>query len=589
MAITTVSNSAGLVKALQVAHSGDTIRLNSGNYSGVVLTNLHFASNVTITSANPSHSAVLVGLSVGNSSGLVFTGLEMTSVGSTDPYYAFRVTSSNNISFTNVNVHGDPSTGASTQINGFYVTYSSGISFNNSTFSHINCGITANNDTNVNITGNDFSYLNKGGVELGGSSNVNILSNQFTDFQVSAGTHADAVQVYTAGTSSIASNINISGNEITRGDGDAIQGIFVADETGNLPYHNLVIDDNTVLGGMWDSIFVNANVTGNLEVNNNLAASWAGLNVEGAGTTAATTATAYATTAFLGEIALRGNLSGATVTERGNTAQAYITASGATIATPSGNVGVGSISAVTGTLNTTPVIAPAKTQSVHEFNSVSGNVLSGDSGQNLYLADVGIGAKGQTATVAGSVYTGTYGSLTVNPNGAYTYVEKNLGLTVGQVYDDHFTLTVASSNGPATSSTLDFLVTGSGLGDGAADTIVAGTGAETISGFGAGSILNSGSGPDTFVFSGVASSSPTSQTQVRYFKGGDVIDLSAVDPKFHIVTHFDGHADELVLAHIGTGSWEVYGDTTGSGTANFAIHLSGLSPTYSLTAANFHI
>ena len=76
-------------------------------------------------------------------------------------------------------------------------------------------------------------------------------------------------------------------------------------------------------------------------------------------------------------------------------------------------------------------------------------------------------------------------------------------------------------------------------------------------------------------------------TLIKSFKTGDVVDLSHLDPNFHIVSQFDGHAHELMVQQIGTGNWMVYGDTTGAGVANFEIHLTNVqSP---LMAGNFHL
>ena len=222
--------------------------------------------------------------------------------------------------------------------------------------------------------------------------------------------------------------------------------------------------------------------------------------------------------------------------------------------------------------------------------SLTANALASDTGTGLYLADVGVGASAQQQVASGgSTFNGTYGTLTVNPNGSYTYVESKIPLTAGVTYDDHFTLTVAGAKGGAQVTTLDIIVSGAAIGDGNVDNLVAGSGAQTLSGFGAGSTLTSGSGADTFAFGSLASSTPTNQTVIQHFKAGDIIDLSAIDPSFQVVSKFDGHAHELVLAHLGTGNWEIYGDTTGSGTANFAVHLLGMSSTYVMSAADFHL
>jgi VCBS repeat-containing protein len=239
----------------------------------------------------------------------------------------------------------------------------------------------------------------------------------------------------------------------------------------------------------------------------------------------------------------------------------------------------------------TGVTAIAEVSNLHAYQTVTGNALAGDTGTSLYVADVGIGAGGQKpiAMSGPTVLTGSYGTLTINPNGSYTYAETKDGLTIGQTYDDHFSLTVAGASGGAATSTLDVLLNVNGVGNGGVDNLVGGSTAATMSGFGAGSVLWSGAATDTYLFTSLAQSTPTTQTLIKNFKAGDVIDLSAIDPNFHLVSKFDGHAHELMLVHGGTGNWEIYGDTTGSGTANLAIHLLGVATTYNISASDFHL
>src|SRR3546814_514909 len=73
--------------------------------------------------------------------------------------------------------------------------------------------------------------------------------------------HPDAIQLWTTNTTESARNISITGNVFERGDGDIIQGIFLRDQSGGkLPYQDVTISDNIVLGGMYNGISVgNAN------------------------------------------------------------------------------------------------------------------------------------------------------------------------------------------------------------------------------------------------------------------------------------------------------------------------------------------
>ena len=581
----TVNSAAQLSSALASAHAGDTIQLAAGTYTQLVLNNVNFSSAVTITSADSAHPAVLAGLKVNASSGLTFNNVEMTTLGSGDAYYAFRISDSSNVNFNQVNVHGDPTQAPSTQLTGFYISGSTGVSVTNSSMHDMDSAIVANNDTGLTISNNSFSNLSKGGVEMGGSSNVVINNNTFTNFYVGLGIHADAVQGYTSSATTAASNISITNNVITRGAGDAVQGIFIQDEQGNQPYHNLTIANNSVLGGMWNSVYVAADVTGTLNVTNNLATSWVGADPG-----AATSASAIPTTSFQAGLVLDGNFSGAQVTETGNTAQYYLS-NGVQVSPPAGNTQVATINSVSNMQDLhTAVVAAATASSLMEHATVAGNLLTGATGGQLYLADVGSGTNAQQVVGAnGLTLTGTYGNLTAHSDGTYSYTETHNNLTVGQTYIDHFTTTVANESGQATSSTLDVMVQGSGVGDGASDLIVGGAGTEVMSGFGGGTNLYSGTGQDTYQFDAVSQSTPTGQTQIIGYKAGDIIDVSHLDPNFHIVSKFDGHAHELVVTQIGAGNWEVYGDTTGSGSANFQIHVLTATTATSLTADSFHL
>jgi VCBS repeat-containing protein len=581
----TVNSAAQLMSALASAHAGDTIQLAAGTYTQLVLNNLNFSSAVTITSADSSHPAVLAGLKVTSSSGLTFNNVEMTTLGSGDAYYAFRISDSSNIAFNQVNAHGDPTQAPSTQLTGFLFQGDTGVSITNSTLHDMDSGLVADNNVGLTVSNNTFSNLSKGGVEMGGSSNVLINNNTFTNFHVGAGVHADAIQSYTSSATTAASNIIVTNNLFARGAGDPVQGIFIQDETGVQPYHNLTIANNTVLGGMWNSIYVNSDVTGTLNVSNNLATSWAGADAQ-----QATTTGVNPTTNFQAGVILDGNFAGAQVTETGNTAQYYIS-NGATVTPPAGNTQVGAINAVTNLQDLhTAVTAAAAATSLMEHTTITGNVLTGATGGQLYLADVGAGANAQQAVGAnGLTLAGTYGNLTVHADGSYSYTETHDNLTVGQTYVDHFTTTVANESGQGTSSTLDVMVQGSGVGDGGADMIVGGAGTEVMSGFGAGTNLYSGTGQDTYQINSVSQSTPGAYSQIIGYKAGDIIDLSQLDPNFHIVTKFDGHAHEVVVAQIGAGNWEVYADTTGSGTANFQLHVLTATTSTMLTADSFHL
>lgn len=268
MSTVTVASVQALYNALKVAHSGDTILLAPGAYSGIALNNIKFSGNVTIGTADPAHAAVLNGLNINNSSGLTFSGLHLSTTAVTT-YYAFSAASSSNINFTNITAQGTSTVATlGGAISGFYIHDSSNVSITNSKISLFANAVTELNNNKVNISGNTFSDIRSDGIDNGGSSNVTISNNQFTNFHPESSTqHPDAIQFWTTNTSSSAHDITISGNTISAGTGGQIQGIFMNDEVGNLHYQNVKISGNTIQGEQYNAIAVtNAN---NLTVSNN--------------------------------------------------------------------------------------------------------------------------------------------------------------------------------------------------------------------------------------------------------------------------------------------------------------------------------
>lgn len=576
-----VTNAAGLASAFNAAHGGDTISLAPGTYTARLYQyHASGAGTITITSQTAANPAVISALGINQGSGLKFTNLTFASTlynapTSTNAPSAWIVSNSQNITFDHINFHGTLDHNPQNDANGIRLQSNSNITITNSEFQQFYNAIADLDNNAINISNNNIHDIRNDGIDNGGSSNVLISSNTFTNFypvgQVGGtGDHADAIQFWTSNTSSDAKNITVTNNTFVRGSGSWIQGVFITDQVG-LHYDNVTVTGNAILGGEYNGITVEnangANVSNNLVEGYSDMVSWIRLGGDNG-------------------LTLNNNISNGIYQE-----SASVFVSRVHDQTVGAVAPAASLAAAVLIFNQKPITTVAAVNTLSEFGKVSGSALAGDTGSGLSIIDVGVGTDTQQKLAAsGSSFAGQYGTLTINANGSYTYAQtKQSGVVVGQTYDDHFALTIGGAGGTVASSTLDFVITPTGVGDGKADVISAGIGTETISNFGAGSVLYSGAGPDTFAFNGLSSSTPTTQSLIEQFKAGDVIDLSKVDPNFHVVSQFDGHAHELVLSHIGSGNWEVYGDTIGSSKANFAIHLMGLTSTYSLTASDFHL
>jgi len=254
MSTITVSSTSGLSAALKIAQSGDTIALEAGTYSGVSITNLKFPSGVTITSADANNQATLTDLKVTGSEGITFRGLEFTTefAKADNP---FQVYGSKGIHFDGLDVHGSLDGNAGNDVAAFLLRASTDVSVTNSEFHELLFGIGSLDNNGVNFSGNQFHDMRSDGIRGAATSNAVISNNTFTNFRPAEGDHPDAIQFWTANTSASAQNIVITGNVITRGDGGPIQGIFLGDESGGkLPYLNVTIKGNLLVGTSWNGI-----------------------------------------------------------------------------------------------------------------------------------------------------------------------------------------------------------------------------------------------------------------------------------------------------------------------------------------------
>ena len=270
-AYTTVYTSNGLWSAVKAALPGDTIYLAPGAYTAMSMAGMNPAGMVTITSLDPSHPAVVAGLTLTNSSNLTFSNIELTP--KAQGAYGITLGGDSNIRFDHLNIHAS----ATVDGNAVLIRDSRNVSVTNSDIHNIGTGISYINSDTVMLSGNTLHNIQSDGIHGGGTSNITITGNTFTDFSPKAGDHPDAIQFWTSGTTTSAHDITITNNIITRGAGAAVQGIFLGNEK-MLEYKNVTITGNAVVGGLYNGIFVvdasNAKIEGNLVQGYNDINSW---------------------------------------------------------------------------------------------------------------------------------------------------------------------------------------------------------------------------------------------------------------------------------------------------------------------------
>ncbi|MDP1598227.1 right-handed parallel beta-helix repeat-containing protein [Phenylobacterium sp.] len=269
-AVLAVGDVASLNSALSAAHDGDTILLKSGVYSGVRASNLSFDQNVTIRSENPKARAQLTNFAIRKSKGLTFEDLEFAAQGPS--YESFIAVDSSALEFRRIFVHGSLDGDTSNDGQGIGILRGRNIRIVDSEFRQLHRAVSMSQSESIFVIGNVFQDLRTTGVVGAEVMHVEISDNDFSSFHPQTADHPDAVQFLTAGTSQTTRNIVVRNNLIHRGEGKATQGIFFRDQVGTLPYQDVVIQGNHIIGTGYGALYVigarNLHVSDNVLVSN---------------------------------------------------------------------------------------------------------------------------------------------------------------------------------------------------------------------------------------------------------------------------------------------------------------------------------
>jgi hypothetical protein len=268
----TVGSQAELLKALSNATGGDVIQLKGGDYGDVFLRDtakldLTFASEVTITSADPGNPAVFTRMDVRGATNLTFDGVVFDHEFSPgDPLYdrPFSFSDTQGLTIRNSKFEGDEAQGVSSAVDGtgtgigLSVRGSKDVVIENNELSTFWKGMIVSESQNVSVTNNDLHDMRMDGMNFAEVSGVTIEDNYLHDFRGTAlaTDHRDMIQFWTAGTTRPSTDIIIRGNTLDIGNGDWTQSIFMRNDlvdtgrAGNeLFYRNVLIEDNVIVNG----------------------------------------------------------------------------------------------------------------------------------------------------------------------------------------------------------------------------------------------------------------------------------------------------------------------------------------------------
>ncbi|MEO0830034.1 MAG: PKD domain-containing protein, partial [Pseudomonadota bacterium] len=189
----------------------------------------------------------------------------------------FTVQNSSNIAFTNSLFDGDVAQGLDPADDGFasgfglQVSFSSGVTVEQSEIRGFYKGLSFRNSSDVVVADTDIHSIRSDGINFSAIQGGQIIGNHIHDFEASTyypdghaqADHRDMIQIFSAGRTVPSTDLVIADNRLDIGDGDTTQGIWIRNEAvdqgtagDEMFYRNLSITNNLIINGAPNGIGV---------------------------------------------------------------------------------------------------------------------------------------------------------------------------------------------------------------------------------------------------------------------------------------------------------------------------------------------
>lgn len=286
----TVTNLEELMVAINAATGGETILLQPGNYGDLEIRSLNFTVPITIKSSIPSDQATIDSILFLDSSGVIINDvfLDFPITETTQGHDgAIRILGSSNISITDSIIEGglaiagsDPDADPGMQLEeiigypvsrAFQIQSSQGITITGNDISLFEKGIVLFSVEGLTISGNEIHHLRNSPLVGSDLQDVLVDGNYFhssTPWKFGgAGDHGDYIYFWTdVNQDTPNSDITITNNFLSQGDGTSMLGIIISDET-EAGVQNVVIEGNVIQ--MNHSSAISVNHVDNLTISSN--------------------------------------------------------------------------------------------------------------------------------------------------------------------------------------------------------------------------------------------------------------------------------------------------------------------------------
>ncbi len=251
-----VTSSDMLARAIASGRPGDVIRVAAGRYGPLSLGKELGGSGLTIEAAVAAAPPVFPSITISGIDHVTLRGLKVERAAGAELIdYIVAVARSQAVTIENLQIAAPGEAERGRQY-GIFVRDSRGVRIAGSRLSGTRYGIGLLDDQQIVIERNELRGLQTDGIRGGGLTDVVIAENVLGEFGPKPKEHPDGIQIWTANTTAPARRILIRDNLIARGAGGATQGIFVRDNKLQLPFEQLEIRGNLVVGSLYHGITV---------------------------------------------------------------------------------------------------------------------------------------------------------------------------------------------------------------------------------------------------------------------------------------------------------------------------------------------